>query len=204
MQKLKWATDGDEISGWHFNYTDTAFSALLTNQDEKLLCLVTPILDYQNGVIGYIEATMSMRNMFPGMYDNAENTWGYFVDEQGEVHTGSNVKETGKQVLDSILNEYDRNEKLKENATVQYLKLEGRELVISYMPCKKLNGNLILVQDITKDIKHVYEIRNIFILTMIFVLIGMGGTYKSRCKTYFATVLFNIKMYQACAGRKSR
>lgn len=43
MERLVWA-DGEE-EGWKFNYEDNIFESYTMNQNQKIVSLVTPIID---------------------------------------------------------------------------------------------------------------------------------------------------------------
>ena len=72
MKKQVWAGTKDP-SGWHFNDTDNRFRSYMMNQNRKIVSLVTQINDRDYGIIGTIEAAMTMENMFPSLYEVIEN-----------------------------------------------------------------------------------------------------------------------------------
>lgn len=146
MERLAWADDTE--SGWKFNYVDAVFDSYTMNQNQKLISLVTPIVDYDYGVIGTIEAAMTMQDMFPGLYENIENEWSCFVTDEGELYFGDNEQDDSVELLQEILKQ---NQKTEETQVV-YSKIKGRKLVISSMPVKELSGTLISVKDITENV----------------------------------------------------
>ncbi|WP_075679293.1 sensor histidine kinase [Roseburia sp. 831b] len=164
MERLAWADDTE--SGWKFNYVDAVFDSYTMNQNQKLISLVTPIVDYDYGVIGTIEAAMTMQDMFPGLYENIENEWSCFVTDEGELYFGDNEQDDSVELLQEILKQ---NQKTEETQVV-YSKIKGRKLVISSMPVKELSGTLISVKDITENVHRVYFIRNVFVVVMLFVI----------------------------------
>lgn len=164
MERLAWADDTE--SGWKFNYVDAVFDSYTMNQSQKLISLVTPIVDYDYGVIGTVEAAMTMQDMFPGLYENIENEWSCFVTDEGELYFGDNEQDDSVELLQEILKQ---NQKTEETQVV-YSKIKGRKLVISSMPVKELSGTLISVKDITENVHRVYFIRNTFVVVMLFVI----------------------------------
>lgn len=168
MERLVWA-DGEE--GWKFNYEDNIFESYTMNQNQKIVSLVTPIIDYDYGRIGTIEAVMTMENMFPSLYEDIENEWSCFVTESGEVYFGKNEQKDSRKLLEEILKQYEE----EEETQVLYSKISGKNLVIACMPVKELSGTLISVKDITESVHQVYFIRNTFVIVMIFVLALLAG-----------------------------
>lgn len=164
MERLAWADDKE--GGWKFNYEDTIFDSYTMNQNQKLISLVTPITDYDYGVIGVIEASMTMQDMFPGLYEDIENEWSCFVADEGEFYFGDNEQDDSKELLQEILKQYQQTEETQ----VLYAKIKGRNLVIARMPVKELSGTLISVKDITQSVHRVYYIRNTFVVAMLFVI----------------------------------
>lgn len=173
MLKLEWAAAGintDKEAGWKFNYNDTIFDSYSLKQECKMVSLVTPIVDYDEGRIGTIESAMTMDNMFPSLYENIENEWSCFVTEDGNTYFGDNVQENSSDLLQQILKQQHDEEEI----SVQYIQTDGRKLVVASMPVKELSGKLISVKDITEGIKQVYLIRNVFIFAMIVLTIVLA------------------------------
>lgn len=162
MQKQEWAVDGDYL-GWHYDFNDNIFSSYTMSQKRKMISLVTPIMDNENGQIGTIEAAMTMENMFPSLYEGIEHEWSCFVTVDGESHFGDEENAKNEALLKQIFAEFSGEEKIQ----VSYIKAEGRNLVVTYLPVKELSGVLVCVKDITENIKEVYKIRNIFVVIML-------------------------------------
>lgn len=162
MHKQEWAKQED-YTGWNFNYTDNIFSSFTMNQNRKIVSLVTPVMDADNGKIGIIEAAMTMENMFPSLYENMENEWSCFVTDDGESYFGDNSKEERSGLLEEILAEYRKDDAIQ----TEYLYIAGQNLVATYMPARELGGVLICVKDITDNVQQVHNIRNVFVLVMV-------------------------------------
>ena len=169
MNNLEWAQAGK--TGWVFGYTDTAFSALITSHRERLAGLITPITDYKNGVVGTIEAAVTMETMFPELYEGKANEFGFFMTDEGDVFFDESRDESTQALIDLLTKDAACSEK---ETCVRYIKIDGKKLVVSSLHSKKLSGNLISVQDITANVKNVYKTRNFFVLIMLGVLVLLG------------------------------
>lgn len=145
MKKQEWA-EQDSYIGWNFDYNDNLFPAYTMNQNRKIISLVTPILDSDNGKIGVIESAMTMENMFPSLYEGIEGEWSFFYSDAGETYFGEEEQAESQALLNDILKQYPDEEGIQ---TI-YQKLDKRNLVLSYMPVRELSGTLICVKDITK------------------------------------------------------
>ena len=194
MHKQEW-TQKEDYFGWNFDYTDNIFSNINMNQNRKIISLVTPIIDPDYGQIGTIEAAMTMETMFPSMYESIEDEWSFFYKEDGTLYFGGNETQDSKKLLDQIIANKDETQELQTT----YLKTEGQNLVVSYMPLKEPAGTLICVNNITKNIQRVYQIRNIFILVMLlftFVLILFINWIVQHLLKQFYEILKTIRVVQ--------
>lgn len=194
MKKQEWATE-DNYFGWHFHFTDNIFSAYTMNQNRKIVCLVTPIADSDNGNIGTIEAAMTMENMFPSLYEGIENEWSCFVSDDGNSYFGDGESGESKELLEKILLNYTPGETIYTN----YLKIEGKNLVVSYMPVKELQGTLVCVKDITENVHEVYQIRNIFVFVMLLFLAVLAiliNVIVKHLLKHFYEILHSIRKVQ--------
>lgn len=162
MEKQEWAGE-EEYFGWNYSFTDNIFSAYTMSQNRKIVSLVTPVTDSENGQIGIIEAAMTMENMFPSLYEEIANEWSCFVENTGESCFGDEKEEVYEELLAPILAEYTGQEEIQTS----YLRLQGKNLVVTYLSIKELDGILICVKDITVNVHEVYRIRNTFVLVMI-------------------------------------
>ena len=169
MQKLKWAAE-EAPNGWYYGYYDTTFSSLINNQNESLAALVTPINDYDNGQIGTIEAAISMKTMFPSLYETIENEWSCFMSDDGTQYFGDNEQDNSRELLQQVLEQQEEHQK----EGTYYTKIGRDKLIISYMPVKELGGSLISVQDITKDVRRIYALRNTFVFVMCMIFLALS------------------------------
>lgn len=169
MNKLEWAKK-DSYLGWNYNYRDLTFESLEMDENRKIMSLVTPVTDYENGTIGVIEAAMTMQNMFPTLYEEIENEWSCFVADDGSTYFGDNEQDNSKELVEREMEgEIDRT-----SIQTYYRKEKGTHLVISYMYIKELGGTLFSVQDITKNVSNVYHMRNMFVAIMSVIAIALS------------------------------
>lgn len=194
MQKQEWAEDGDYL-GWHYNFNDNIFSSYTMRQNRKIISLVTPIIDSENGQIGTIEAAMTMENMFPSLYEGIEHEWSCFVTTDGESYFGDETSEGNEALLGRILGEFSGEEGIQ----VSYIQTDGQNLIVTYLPVKELSGVLVCVKNITQNIKEVHDIRNIFVVVML-MLIGVLAFFINsivqRLLKQFYEILRSIRKVQ--------
>ena len=169
MQRQEWAVKEDYL-GWHYNYTDNIFASYTMSQNRKIVSLVTPMIDNNNGQIGTIEAAMTMENMFPSLYEGMENEWSCFLTEDGEKYFGDGAGNEEMAMLDEIMAEHTGIEGIQTS----YIRTRDRNLIVSYLPIHELDGVLVCVKDITGNVHEVYRMRNIFVMAMIAFLIVLA------------------------------
>lgn len=194
MEKQEWASK-EEYLGWHFGFNDNIFSSYRMSQNRKIVSLVTPIVDAENGYIGTIEAAMSMENMFPSLYEGIENEWSCFVTADGASYFGEDASEHKIEILDDILAEFSG----EEEPQTTYIKTVGQNLIVTYLPVKELSGVLVCVKDITGNVNEVYRIRNIFVVVMLMfmiVLVFFINSIVRRLLSQFYDILRSIRKVQ--------
>lgn len=194
MEKQEWA-EKPEYLGWNYNYTDNIFSTYTMNQNRKIVSLVTPVMDGENGCIGIIEAAMTMENMFPSLYEDIENEWSFFYTEQEECYFGEN----GQEVSDELMQQIIRDMPKEDGIATIYTKAQNRNLVVSYMPVKELSGMLVCVKDITDGVHNVYNIRNVFVAVMLCFMLVLAyfiNQIVQRLLRQFYEILRSIRKVQ--------
>lgn len=193
MEKMSWAVDTEKR--WQIGYYDTAFSSLITNQDEELICLLTPIVTHDNEQIGVIEASMRMATMFPGLYENKEDEWSFFVEDDGTIHLGAHDSPEFQMQTELILGELEKIDK----KSISYIKQGRQKLIVTYLPLPDLHGALVSVEDIGKDVWAVYRMRNIFVMAMIAILTLLAvliNLIVRRMLRQFYTILDRVRSVQ--------
>lgn len=168
MKKQVWAK-ADDPSGWHFNYKDNLFSSYTMDQNRKIVSLVTQIDDRNYETIGTIEAAMTMENMFPSLYEVIENEWSCFADADGSYYFGDETQEK-PELLEDVMHIVDKD----DNIQTSYVKIKGKNLVVSSFYVRELDGMLVCVRDITKNVHGVYYQRNMFVFIMVVFLIVLA------------------------------
>ena len=168
MKKQVWAK-ADDPSGWHFNYTDNLFSSYTMDQNRKIVSLVTQIDDRNYETIGTIEAAMTMENMFPSLYEVIENEWSCFADADGSYYFGDETQEK-PELLEDVMHIVDQD----DNIQTSYVKINGKNLVVSSFYVRELDGMLVCARDITQNVHGVYYQRNMFVFIMVVFLIVLA------------------------------
>lgn len=166
-ENLDWKKDGYR-DGWHFGINDTAFSALLTGRKDPLVCLVTPLNEYREGELGIVEASMKMSTMFPSIYEDSEDEWSAFITDGGSFNTKPGLADEEFNLLRDCFEKQKGNEE-----KVSYINHNGRKLVVASLYEKELSGNLIFLKDITAEIRHIYLMRDAFVVMMIILLVAL-------------------------------
>ena len=196
MEKQAWAVEED-YEGYNFGYTDRIFSEDGdTDSGEKLLSLVTDIEDYGYGTIGTVEASMKLQTIFPSLYEDIENEWSCFISNRDGMLFGDNETEDAAAFVQS---EMEKGLQTDDIATL-YEKSKGRNLIVSCMYIRELDGTLFSVQDITENIQQVYHMRTVFIVSMLLILTGVGFLVNLTVKLLlrrFYQILASIRKVQA-------
>lgn len=169
MKKLDWAED-EKIYGWKFGYTDNLFGQEGLSQQKKIMSLVNVVQDYKKGKIGIIEVAMNMDTMFPDLYKESEGAFSCFIDKAQNRYTGVNEPKESTAYLDKVLTEMEGEDQL----TVYDMKMNGENMIVGYLPLKELGGNLVCIKNISQEIQEVYNLRLMFVVFMVLILIAVA------------------------------
>lgn len=194
MEKLSWAGE-DPVQGWHFEYYDTAYSALTTNQSEKLIGLVTPIRDYRYGLIGYVEASMSLDTMFPLLYERKDGAGGCLIDADGNIYFGTEESEYGENEIQEIYGVV----KAESDTETHYIRYNHQKLIVSTTQINEMNSTLLGIHDITREVQAVLDMRNVFVAAMLLVLCLLAmiiDQIVKRMLRQFYSILRSIRLVQ--------
>ena len=194
MEKLSWAGE-DPVQGWHFEYYDTAYSALTTNQSEKLIGLVTPIRDYRYGLIGYVEASMSLDTMFPLLYERKDGAGGCLIDADGNIYFGTEESEYGENEIQEIYGLV----KAESDTETHYIRYNHQKLIVSTTQINEMNSTLLGIHDITREVQAVLDMRNVFVAAMLLVLCLLAmiiDQIVKRMLRQFYSILRSIRLVQ--------
>ncbi len=181
MQRLDWY--GEDPEGWHFDYHDTLFSSLLSDQGNALVSRVTAVSDYDRGVIGYVESAMTMETMFRGTYENGAAEWGFLSTPEGQI-LSEDREEEARMIREAF--DTPESEAVRE---VRYRKLGGSYYIIARYPVKVMDTVVYAVRDISREIRDVYFRRNLFVLIMTFVLVLAAVLIDRMIRNYQKQVL---------------
>lgn len=194
MEKLSWAGE-DPVQGWHFEYYDTAYSALTTNQSEKLIGLVTPIRDYRYGLIGYVEASMSLDTMFPLLYEREDGAGGCLIDADGNIYFGTEESEYGENEIQEIYGLV----KAESDTETHYIRYNHQKLIVSTTQISEMNSTLLGIHDITREVQAVLDMRNVFVAAMLLILCLLAmiiDQIVKRMLRQFYSILRSIRLVQ--------
>ncbi len=182
MKNLAWY--GENMEGWHYEYSDTLFPSLTVNQKTRLVSLVTAVTDYDRGVTGYVESAMTMETMFAGFYEDEPNRWSFFADTEGNIYFG----ESDTEKVYPMMAAFGERE-LGQNAQIIYRKIGNRYCTIARYPVRGMNGVVYSVEDISAEIRSVYHRRNLFVVIMTGVLVVTAFLIDRMVRKYQKEVL---------------
>lgn len=171
-QGQQMTTQGSD-GGWHFGYTDQVFSSLISNQGEALAGYITPVMDYEKGCLGYIEAAVTMRDLIPGLYETGEQEWGVFFAQDGQTFYGDNQVNAEGEPEEELYEWLQTRWEQPDKEWVDYVRLGKRNLIVTSQKNGELGGILVGVKDITGEIQAFYRERSIFIGVMLVLLTGI-------------------------------
>ena len=170
MNRQKWAGIAS-IGGWFFNYQDNLFAGY---EDSPMIGLITPVTDRQHGKIGVIEANMTMRTMFPSMYEDMKGESSCFVTDEGRIIYGSNEDDSIAEIAIEVANTLRSAQDTGETSRIATNYKKEKKSVISGMYIPELKGTLVSVDDISESLNDVYKLRTNYIIGMLIILAGMA------------------------------
>ena len=166
MNKMDWAAEPD-YTGWHYNYPDRLFD---NREGQKIAGLVTYVEDYEAGMIGVIETTVAIEDIFPSLYETIEDEWSCFISEDGNLYFGDNEQESSAEFVRAEMEKGFE----KDGIHMEYIKQNGEHLIVSYSYIREMQGTLLSVKDITDNVHYVYRMRNTFVAVMLVLIIGLA------------------------------
>ena len=181
--------------GWHLNYEDRIFT---TNKSVKpsgrIAARVTSITDYEKGTIATIEACISMRDLFPSLYENLENESACFLTKSGTLISETTMEEELKSQIEEKFGSLEKSEEVHT-----FYQKGKTNLILSGIYIDELEGYLIRVADITGTVKNVYNMRNIFVVTMLVFIVLLAFAVSFMVKvllSHFYEILGSIRSIQ--------
>ena len=191
MNKMDWAAEPD-YTGWHYNYPDRLFD---NREGTKIASLVTNVEDYEAGWIGVIETTVAIEDIFPSLYETIEDEWSCFISEEGNLYFGDNEQESSAEFVRAEMEKGFE----KDGIHTEYIKQNGKHLVVSYSYIREMQGILLSVKDITENVRYVYRMRNSFVVIMLVLIVGLAFLIHwivMRLLRHFYDILKSIRAIQ--------
>lgn len=150
MEKQGWA--GKVGTGrWNLGYRDAIYEVYEDENRDSLISLVTPVYDEEDRRIGTVEAVVTMKEMFPSLYENIKNQWSCVVMDEGSVYYGDGWPE------DMKASDISARVPGKKSLAAFYMDADGRHLVVSSMRLDGMGASLLLIQDISGAIQKLTE-----------------------------------------------
>ena len=169
LKNLSWGNDA-ALTGWHFDYADTVFSDTGGNQNVHLVSRVDAITDQAYGTVGYVEAAMTMEQMFPELYGTDENNFGFFFDLDRNLYFGS-ARPEGADTLARVIMADSSNYSAEKIARYD---LSGHTYIVYNIRSTELGIHYFGVRDITESLDHVRFLRSCYVLLSLAIFIVMG------------------------------
>lgn len=191
MDKMAWSDEAD-YTGWNYNYQDKLFDSYNAT---PIASLVTNIEDYENGMIGVIEAAVTMENMFPPLYENISDEWSCFISDEGDLYFGDNEREISEDFVRRKMEEGFE----KDGIHTDYTRQGKEHLVVSYLYIHKMQGTLLSVKNISENVRYVYWMRNSFVAIMVIIMVGLAFLINyivTRLLRQFYDILKSIRVIQ--------
>lgn len=222
MQRLDWGKEAPESwTGWHFDYTDLLFDSFVMDQGRKIMSYVTEMESYGAGEIGVLEVAMRMETMFPKLYAVEPDNWCCFLDRDGAAYLGDMDSEEQRELLGRILPEIEKASvkaagQRKPDAAedesggalsagqgtdggVYQIELDGKQLVVGYLPVKELSGTWIRVNDLSEGMEAVRKQQNASLAVMLLAMLLLAAVVDRVVKgvlKHFYGILYSIRQVQ--------
>ena len=181
--------------GWHLNYEDRIFTSNKSVKPTgRIASRVTAIADYEKGTIATIEACISMRDLFPSLYENLENESACFLTKSGTLISETTMEEELKSQIEEKFGSLEKSEEVHT-----FYQKGKTNLILSGIYIDELEGYLIRVADITGTVKNVYNMRNIFVVTMLVFIVLLAFAVSFMVKvllSHFYEILGSIRSIQ--------
>lgn len=186
MNRLSWAQD-KQLYGWKFNYMDAIFDSYTVSQNSRIMSLVTPIEDFENGELGILEVSMTMETMFEGLYNANNDMKECFVDEAGQNYYGLEENKDNPYIQELL--EEIRGGK---ETSYQYITVDGKEMIVGCIEIRELSGTLVFTQDISDAVGKIRRMRNWFVVVMIllipFLAAGINVVVKTVLQQFYRII----------------
>lgn len=191
MSRMGWAGKAD-YTGWNYDYPDELFA---NRSAVRITSLVTDVEDYENGKIGVIETAVTMENMFPTLYEEVEHEWSCFISDDGRLYFGGNEQEGSEKFVRLKMEEGIARDAIHTEYTMQ----DGEHLIVSSLYIREMQGTLLAVKNISDNVNYVHRMRNIFVVVMLVLLVGLAfliNDIVKRLLGHFYQILKSIRVVQ--------
>ncbi|MEE3482191.1 MAG: HAMP domain-containing protein, partial [Lachnospiraceae bacterium] len=195
LKNLSWGQTAP-ITGWHFNYYDTAFSDTGGNQNTRLVSNVEAITDATLGTVGYVEAAMTMEQMFPEMYGTDDESFAFFMDQKKNLYLGTAAPEGASDLAQAII--ADKSNYSEEKIFEQ--EFSGHTYVVYSIRQNEMDIRYFGVRDITKNLAHVRYLRIVYILLSLAIFILMGIVANSFISRMLGQLYEMVRTMQSIEG----
>lgn len=198
MKKLSFYQD-DLTYGWKYGYRDKLFDSYgQLSGNKEILSLLTSIETYGAGEVGILEVAMYMETMFPIVYESADVEWGCFVDSEDHLYFADDFATQENQKLAGTI--VAENNDYEGGCNVYFSEEEGRSLIIGCQMLRELDGKLVCMNDISKDLTVIHNrwIGAILleILIMILIAVLVNGVVKGMLRQFYS-ILHSIREVQS-------
>jgi len=172
LEKFSWYnTKEQEMSPWQFNYSYQDEKSTLGIDADHLIGRIKKIYDMSNEYIGLLETSASMEGFFPGIYNLNDEHWEGFIKEDNTLYWNVQGDQYNwKDDISEIIRITRAQAKEDENFN-KVFEVNGNPMIIGYQPIKNLNGGLIKVISLEKQIQSINHSGNIFILEILVLFI---------------------------------
>lgn len=198
MKKLSFYQD-ELTYGWKYGYQDKLFDSYgQLSGNKEILSLLTSIKTYGAGEIGILEVAMYMETMFPIVYESTDEEWGCFVDSEDHLYFADDfATQVNQKLAGTIVAE---NNDYEGDCNVYFSETEGRFLIIGCQMLKELDGKLVCINDISKDLTVIHNrwIGAILleILIMLLIAVLVNGVVKGMLRQFYS-ILHSIREVQS-------
>lgn len=191
MNRLSWAQD-KPLYGWKLNYADAIFDSYMVAQNSRIMSLVTPIEDFENGELAVLEVSMRMDTMFEGMYQAKDGMVVCFVDESCRSYYSSESDRDNPCIQAALADKEENCMQAAQEEQFRHRTVDGREMIVGCTAIRELSGTLVCAQDITGAIDKIRKMRNWFIVIMIvlipFLAAGINVVVKSVLQQFYRII----------------
>ena len=166
MEKLAWS--GSFISGeWQFDYPNSVFADTMLNASAHLMALVTEITGKKNQSIAILEVAVRMDEVLPDLFQDSPDSFQCLVNRDGTIIAGD-VGENGtwREYREEIV-----RLALAEPADIQYLVLNGQQVIIARKEIKELSGYLISLTGLGGELNSLEKQQAVMTLVLLIVFV---------------------------------